>query len=414
LEKTKPFNIPKQLFVQAYKIVKANAGSAGVDEESLEDFAKDLKNNLYKLWNRMSSGSYFPPAVKAVPIPKKSGGDRILGIPTVADRIAQMVVKLEFEPCVEPYFHPDSYGYRPNKSALDAVGVTRQRCWQYDWTLEYDIRGLFDNIDHQLLIKAVRKHTDNKWVLLYIERWLITPMQLPDGTLQEKVKGVMQGGVLSPVLSNLFLHYAFDLWMKRNFPQISWCRYADDGLIHCKTEFEAQEIRRKLEKRFTECGLEIHPDKTKIIYCKDSNRKLNYQNTSFDFLGFTFRPRNAKNQRNGLRFTSFTPAVSKAALKTMRAKIKKCRLGRRTELSINDIVERCNPYLRGWINYYGRYHATEMESVFRHFNQSLVKWAMRKYTRLNKTQAIEFLSNLAKEKPRLFAHWHRGRPGAFA
>ena len=414
MEKTKPFNIPKQLFIQAYKLVKANAGAAGVDEESLEDFAKDLKNNLYKLWNKMSSGSYFPPAVKAVPIPKKSGGERILGIPTVADRIAQMVVKLVFEPCVEPHFHPDSYGYRPNKSALDAVSITRQRCWQYDWVLEYDIRGLFDNIDHQLLMKAVRKHTDSKWILLYIERWLVTPMQQPDGTLQEKVRGVMQGGVISPVLSNLFLHYVFDSWMVRNVPKTSWCRYADDGLVHCKTEFEAQQIRCRLETRFIECGLEMHPDKTKIVYCKDSNRRLSYQNISFDFLGFTFRPREAKNQRNSLRFTSFTPAASKTAMKSMRAKIKKCRLGRRTELSIHDIAERCNPNLRGWINYYGQYHITAMESVFRHFNQSLVKWAMRKYIRLNKTQAIEFLGNLAKENPRLFVHWNRGRPGAFA
>ena len=414
MEKTKPFNIPKQLFVQAYKLVKANAGAAGVDEETLEDFAKDLKSNLYKLWNRMSSGSYFPPAVKAVPIPKRSGGERILGIPTVADRIAQMVVKLVFEPNVEPHFHPDSYGYRPNKSALDAVGITRRRCWQYDWLLEYDIRGLFDNIDHQLLMRAVRKHTDNEWVLLYIERWLITPMQLPDGTLQEKVRGVMQGGVISPVLSNLFLHYVFDSWMTRNFSKMPWCRYADDGLVHCKTEAEAQQIRRQLETRFMECGLEMHPDKTKIAYCKDSNRRRDYQNTSFDFLGFTFRPREAKNQANNLRFTSFTPAASKAAMKSMRAKIKKYRLGRRTELSLEDIAERCNPSLRGWINYYGQYHITEMESVFRHFNQTLVKWAMRKYKRLNKTKAIEFLSNLAKEEPGLFVHWSRGRPGAFA
>lgn len=414
MEKTKPFNIPKQLFVQAYKLVKANAGAAGVDEETLEDFAKELKSNLYKLWNRMSSGSYFPPAVKAVPIPKKSGGERVLGIPTVADRIAQMVVKLVFEPNVEPHFHPDSYGYRPNKSALDAVGITRRRCWQYDWLLEYDIRGLFDNIDHQLLMRAVRKHTDNKWVLLYIERWLITPMQLPDGTLQEKVRGVMQGGVISPVLSNLFLHYVFDAWMTRNFSKMPWCRYADDGLVHCKTEAEAQQIRRQLETRFMECGLEMHPDKTKIAYCKDSNRRRDYQNTSFDFLGFTFRPREAKNQASNLRFTSFTPAASKSAMKSMRAKIKKYRLGRRTELSLEDIAERCNPSLRGWINYYGQYHITEMESVFRHFNQTLVKWAMRKYKRLNKTKAIEFLSNLAKEKPGLFVHWSRGRPGAFA
>jgi RNA-directed DNA polymerase len=220
LKKTKPFDIPKKLFVEAHKLVEANAGAAGVDQQSLEDFSKDLKDNLYKLWNRMSSGSYFPPPVKAVSIPKKTGGERILGVPTVADRIAQMVVRLTFEPCVEPYFLSDSYGYRPKKSALDAIGVTRQRCWQYDWLVEYDIRGLFDNLDHTLLMKAVRKHTDNKWVILYIERWLETPMQLQDGTLQEKTRGVMQGGVVSPVLSNLFLHYAFDKWMKKTHPNI--------------------------------------------------------------------------------------------------------------------------------------------------------------------------------------------------
>lgn len=274
LEKTKPFNIPKKLFVQAYKLVKANAGAAGVDEQSLEDFDKNLKDNLYKLWNRMSSGSYFPPPVKAVPIPKKSGGERILGVPTVADRIAQMIIKLIFEPCVESYFLPDSYGYRPNKSALDAVGVTRQRCWYYNWLLEYDIKGLFDNLDHQLLMKAVRKHTDNKWVLLYIERWLTTPMQMPDGTLQEKTRGVMQGGVISPVLSNLFLHYVFDVWMKKNHPNIPWCRYADDGLAHCETEEEAKQLLAELTNRFKECGLELHPNKTKQTKPRLSTAKM--------------------------------------------------------------------------------------------------------------------------------------------
>ena len=213
---TKPFHIPKQLFVQAYKLVKANAGAAGVDEQSLDDFAVNLKNNLYKLWNRMSSGSYFPPPVKAVPIPKKSGGERILGVPTVEDRIAQMVVKLAFEPIVEPQFLADSYGYRPNKSALEAVGVTRQRCWQYDWVLEFDIKGLFDNIPHDLLMKAICKHTDCKWVLLYIERWLVVPIQMPEGNLQDRTSGVPQGSIVGPVLSNLFLHYVFDKWMQQN------------------------------------------------------------------------------------------------------------------------------------------------------------------------------------------------------
>lgn len=230
MSETKSFIISKQLVVKAFRLIKANGGSAGVDQQSLADFELNLKDNLYKLWNRLSSGSYFPPPVRAVPIPKKTGGERILGVPTVADRIAQMVIKLIFEPCVEPHFLSDSYGYRPNKSALDAVGITRQRCWQYDWVVEFDIKGLFDNLDHSLLLKAVKKHTNEKWVLLYIERWLKAPMQLPNGVLQERNKGVPQGGVISPVLSNLFLHYVFDIWMKRNQPSVPWCRYADDGV----------------------------------------------------------------------------------------------------------------------------------------------------------------------------------------
>jgi RNA-directed DNA polymerase len=217
---TKPFTIPKRLVYDAWKAVKVNAGSAGVDKETIDDFEADLTNNLYRLWNRMSSGSYFPPPVKAVAIPKKNGGERILGVPTVADRVAQMVVKQVLEPNLEPIFLPDSYGYRPGKSALDAVAVTRKRCWQYDWVLEFDIKGLFDNIDHALLRKALEKHTDCEWVRLYIGRWLTAPLQRADGTLVERIKGTPQGGVVSPVLANLFLHYAFDAWMARTFPGI--------------------------------------------------------------------------------------------------------------------------------------------------------------------------------------------------
>lgn len=248
--------------MEAYKLVKANKGAAGVDQQSLESFDANLKDNLYKIWNRMSSGTYFSPPVKAVPIPKKSGGERILGIPTVSDRIAQTVVKLTFEPSVESHFHKDSYGYRPNKSAIDAVGVTRQRCWKYDFVLEFDIKGLFDNIDHTLLMKAVMKHTDNKWVILYIERWLKAPMQTPDGTLVERTKGTPQGGVISPVLSNLFLHYVFDMWIGKHHQGKPWCRYADDGLVHCKTEQEAQQLLVDLKQRFETCGLELHPGKS--------------------------------------------------------------------------------------------------------------------------------------------------------
>lgn len=416
MNETKPFTISKQLVLKAFELVKANAGAAGVDKQSIADFEKGLKDNLYKLWNRMSSGSYFPPPVKAVPIPKKSGGERILGVPTVADRIAQMVVKLMFEPCVERYFLPDSYGYRPNKSALDAIGVTRQRCWQYDWVLEYDIRGLFDNLDHQLLMKAVSHHTNNKLVLLYIERWLKTPMQFPDGSLQEKTKGVMQGGVISPVLSNLFLHYVFDVWMKRNHQNVPWCRYADDALAHCETEEAAQELLVQLKERFKDCGLELHPDKTKIVYCKDDNRLGNYRQTEFVFLGYSFRRREAKNSKNNKLFLSFNAAVSAEAMKSMRAKTRQIGFSTRTDISLEDIAQKCNPILQGWINYYGRYNPSALQPVFRHFNKSLVTWAMRKFKKLkrHKTKALVFMEEISKKQPQLFAHWGKSMGAAFA
>ena len=289
--KTKSFIISKWQVLKAYELVKANAGAAGVDQQSLSEFERNLKSNLYKLWNRLSSGSYFPPPVKAVAIPKKAGGERILGIPTVSDRIAQMVVKLEFEPQVEPLFLPDSYGYRPNKSALDAIGVTRQRCWRQDWVLEFDIKGLFDNIPHELLLKAVHKHTDSPWVRLYIKRWLTAPMQMPNGERVARGLGTPQGGVISPILSNLFLHYVFDKWLQKHYPKTQWCRYADDGLVHCHCEAEAKHMLKVLKQRFQDCGLELHPVKTKIVYCKDGKRKGQYENTSFDFLGYTFRRR---------------------------------------------------------------------------------------------------------------------------
>lgn len=317
MSKTKPFIISKQLVMEAYQRVKENKGAAGFDQQSLEDFDRNLKDNLYRIWNRMSSGTYFPPPVKAVSIKKKSGGERILAVPTVSDRIAQTVVKLAFEPLVEPHFHKDSYGYRPNKSALDAVGVTRQRCWKYDYAAEFDIKGLFDNLDHTLLMKTVRKHTDIKWVILYIERWLKAPMQMPDGMLVERTKGTAQGGVISPVLSNLFLHYVFDMWMGKKHPEKPWCRYADDGLVHCKTEEKAQQLLAELNQRFSACGLELHLEKTKIIYCKDGMRKDQYPTTKFTFLGYDFRQRGALNRKTNKVFQNFSPAVSKAAIKSM-------------------------------------------------------------------------------------------------
>ncbi len=416
MSQTKPFTIGKDLVVKAYKLVKANAGAAGVDQQTLTLFETDLKNNLYKIWNRLSSGSYFPPPVKAVSIPKKQGGERILGVPTVSDRIAQMVVKLVFEPTVEPYFYPDSYGYRPNKSALDAVGVTRQRCWRYDWCLEFDIKGLFDNIDHELLMKAVRKHTDNKWVILYLDRWLKAPLQLADGTLVERTKGTPQGGVVSPILSNLFLHYVFDVWMSKHYPEAPWCRYADDGLVHCKTEYEALQILEGLKSRFSACNLELHPTKTKIVYCKDWKRRRNYPQTQFDFLGYTFRRRVVRQKTQKHIFVRFTPAVSAASLKSMRAETRRQGIRHRTDLAIQEISKLYDPVLRGWMQYYGRYYESAMDAVLGHFNLTLVTWAMRKYKKLygRKTQAALFIQRIAIREPQLFVHWRKRKVLRFA
>jgi RNA-directed DNA polymerase len=412
----KPFDIPKKLVAAAFRAVKNNAGGAGIDKETIGQFESKLKDNLYKIWNRMSSGTYFPPPVKAVAIPKKSGGERILGVPTVSDRVAQMVVKLVLEPVLEPIFLPDSYGYRPEKSALDAVAITRERCWKYDWVLEFDIKALFDNIEHGLLLKALDKHTDCKWVRLYIERWLKAPLQRADGTLVQRTRGTPQGGVVSPLLANLFLHYTFGVWMTRTFPKAPWCRYADDGLVHCRSVKEAQEIKLALEARFAECGLQMHPAKTKIVYCKDGRRTGTHEQTKFTFLGYEFRGRGVKAGKTGNLFTGFTAAVSPAALTAMRQKARRLNYRNRTDLSLQDIALKLNPILRGWIEYYGRFQPSALGPLFRHINISLAAWAMRKYKRLRKsrTRAGVFMSEVRRKCPQLFAHWKFGTASAFA
>lgn len=412
----KPFKISKKQVYDAYKAVKSKAGAAGVDGQTIEQFEANLGRNLYKIWNRMSSGSYFPPSVRAVSIPKKSGGQRILGVPTVADRVAQMVVKQFIEPDLEPIFLADSYGYRPGKSAHDAIGVTRKRCWTYDWVLEFDIKGLFDNIDHELLLRAVRKHVTCKWVLLYIERWLTAPMERADGTRVERKCGTPQGGVVSPILSNLFMHYAFDFWMARTHPDIPWCRYADDGLAHCRTENEALALKAELQARLAVCSLELHPTKTKIVYCKDGKRKGTYPNVKFDFLGYCFRPRLVKRARDNTLFCGFNPAVSPTALKAMRAAIRDLGIRHRTDLSMADIARRINPLLRGWIGYYGRYAPSALYPLLRYVNHMLRAWAMRKFKRFrrHKTRAGRFFEDLARKNADLFAHWRLGMTGVFA
>ncbi|MFI6731250.1 group II intron reverse transcriptase/maturase, partial [Streptomyces atratus] len=274
----KPFEISKRAVWEAYKKVKANKGAPGVDGVSIEEFEKDLKGNLYKIWNRMSSGSYFPPPVQAVEIAKAhGGGTRILGVPTVGDRIAQTVVAQVLERKVEPIFHPDSYGYRPRRSALDAVEVCRRRCWKADWVIDLDIRKFFDSVPWDLIVKAVEANTDLPWVVLYVRRWLNAPLQLPDGTLQQRDRGTPQGSAVSPVLANLFLHYAFDTWMARKFPAIRFERYVDDAVLHCFSERQARFVLKAFMERMDEVGLALHPEKTRIVYCRDGTRRGSHE-----------------------------------------------------------------------------------------------------------------------------------------
>lgn len=406
----KPYVIPKQLVWEAYQRVKANRGAAGVDGESLAAFEKDLKGNLYKVWNRMSSGSYFPPPVRLVEIPKDNGGTRPLGIPTVADRVAQTVVKMVLEPVVEPHFHPDSYGYRPGKSALDAVGTARQRCWGADWVIDLDIKGFFDSISHDLVERAVAHHTDIPWVRLYIARWLRAPVQRPDGTLDERTKGTPQGGVISPLLANLFLHYAFDRWMQRTFPPVQFERYADDAIVHCKSEQQARVVLDAIRGRFLQCGLELHPTKTRIVYCKDAGRPRDYEHVAFDFLGYTFQPRRAKNRRGNF-FVSFLPAMSAKAAKRVRQTIREWRMAStRNNQRLEDLARLVNPAVRGWLHYYGRFYRSKCVDVLRHLNEALGQWAQRKYKRLRrrKRASMHWLGRIARRDPKLFVLWQHG------
>jgi RNA-directed DNA polymerase len=414
----KPFQIGKMAVWEAFVRVKSNKGAAGVDDQSIAEFEANRDRNLYKIWNRLSSGSYFPPPVKAVEIPKAGGkGVRVLGIPTVADRIAQTVVRMYLEPKVEPIFHRDSYGYRPGKSALDAVGTCRQRCWRADWVIDLDIRAFFDTVPWDLVLKAVAHHTDRAWILLYVERWLKAPLQQPDGTLVARDRGTPQGSAISPLLANLFMHYAFDAWMVRQFPGITFERYCDDAVVHCGSEKQARYVRDAIAARLAQVGLELHPDKTRIVYCKDADRRGSYELTKFTFLGYEFRPRLAKN-KHGKNFVSFLPAVSTEAMKAMGREIRSWHMAKRSDKSLNDLARMFNNVVQGWINYYGRFYKSRLLYFLRRLNNHLVRWVCRKYKqrlRNRERRAMAWLAEIAGRSPRLFAHWRLGaRPDGWA
>jgi RNA-directed DNA polymerase len=413
----KPFDISKWVVWEAFQRVKANKGAAGVDEVSIAEFEQDRDKNLYRIWNRMSSGSYFPPPVKAVEIPKAGGtGVRVLGVPTVADRVAQTVARMYLEPKVEPIFHPDSYGYRPKKSALDAVGTCRQRCWRADWVIDLDIKAFFDSVPWDLILKAVEHHTDQRWILLYVRRWLTAPIQQPDGVLVERDRGTPQGSAISPLLANLFMHYAFDAWMAREFPSIPFERYCDDVVVHCGSERQARMVQDAIAARLAQVGLEMHPDKTRIVYCKDADRRDTHEVTSFTFLGYTFRPRLAKNKW-GKHFVSFLPAVSRDAVVAMSREIRSWHIARRSDKSLDDLARMFNSIVQGWINYYGRFYKSMLYPLLRRLNRHLVRWACRKYKRLKRRErrAMHWLAEVASRAPGLFTHWRFGlRPDGWA
>jgi RNA-directed DNA polymerase len=406
-QKVKSFEIPKRLVYEAWEKVQSNGGAPGVDAVSIVLFKADEASNLYKVWNRMSAGSYMPGPVRAVEIPKDHGaGVRVLGVPNVADRIAQTAAAMLLEEKLEPIFHSDSYGYRPGRSAHDALAVTRKRCWKQDWILDLDVRAFFDSVPHDLLLKAVAHHTDSRWILLYIGRWLTAPMKMSDGTLVAREKGTPQGSPISPLLANLFMHYAFDKWMDREHPGCPFERYADDVVAHCDTEEQAQELRTAIAERLGTLGLELHPEKTKIVFCKDANRPGNSEHTSFDFLGYTFRARRALGRRG--YFANFLPAMSASAKKAKGLQIRDWHLNRRSGQDLSDLARDINPQVRGWIGYYGAFYRSELYSLAARIDEHIVRWAMQKFKRLRgrPVRAWDWLDTVRQHEPNLFVHWH--------
>jgi group II intron reverse transcriptase/maturase len=402
----KSFEIPKRLVYEAWKKVRANDGAPGVDRVSITMFESRERDLLYKLWNRMSAGSYMPSSVRAVEIPKDHGaGVRVLGVPTTADRVAQTAVAMLLEERLEPIFHPDSYGYRPGRSAHDALAVTRRRCWAKDWVLDLDIRSFFDSVPHDLLLRAVAHHTRERWVLLYIERWLKAPMLMADGTLVARERGTPQGSPISPLLANVFMTYAFDMWMVRENPGSPFERYADDIVVHCDTEGQAHRLWAEIAKRLKALGLELHPEKTKVVYCKDANRRGEAEHTSFDFLGYTFRGRLARGPRG--YFMSFAPAISPAARRALSQTIRAWHLRRRTGLDLSSIAAEVNPLVRGWIGYYGAFYRSELHFLAFRIDQHLVRWARHKFKRLRHSPvcAWAWLAAVKRREPGLFEHW---------
>ena len=410
-DETKSVPISRQMVWAAYKKVRSNQGSAGVDQVSMEEYDANRRQHLYKLWNRLASGSYFPPPVKEVEIPKKDGKVRKLGIPTISDRVGQMVVKEYLEPRFEKIFSPHSYGYRPGKNAHQALASVRQNCRTSDWVIDLDIKGYFDNIDHAKLMLALEKHVSEKWCLIYIKRWLQASVLTKTGELVAKQgKGTPQGGVVSPLLANLFLHYAMDKWLEQAHSTVSYERYADDAILHCRSKVQADYVLRNLGKRMHDCGLELHPGKTKIVYCKDYRRQENHENVKFDFLGYSFQPRSTMSKKTGKLFLGFDCAISISSKKRIADKMEELDIVHMNFKSIVGVAKYLEPYIKGWVNYYGKFRLSALNPIFQLLRKRIVRWVRQRYkrykTKLNK--AYEWLNRVREQFPGLFYQWQLG------
>lgn len=413
-EKSRVIPISKSMVWEAYKKVKKNKGGSGVDGVSFEQFDTNLEDNLYKLWNRLSSGSYFPPAVKQVKIPKGKGGTRTLGIPTISDRIGQQVVKTLLEPRLEAVFDASSYGYRPKKSSHQALSEVRKNIRQYAWVLDLDISKFFDTVNHEKLMKALGLHVEEDWIEMYVLRWLeAEKLDLENGERQANKRGTPQGGVISPLLANLYLHYAFDKWLRLHYPRLPFVRYADDIIIHCNTEEKAKEVLKVVQERIEDCDLSLHPTKTKVVYCKDYRRKLKKEEVQFDFLGFSFRPVSKKSSReHESMFLGFGPTLSKSSYQRIVKEIRATRFHKWTNATIYDIAKELNPKIRGWMHYYEKFSKWSLQKVFRNLHNRLLKWVLNRYKRFkgSKRKGFEYLRTVKKHYPHIFYHWSVGYP----
>lgn len=393
----------------SYLKVVRKGGSAGIDQQSVDEFNTNMSDNLYKIWNRMTSGSYFPPAVRTVFIPKKQGGTRPLGIPTVGDRIAQGVVKDYLEPELENIFHSSSFGYRPGKSAHDALFQCRQNCSRYDWVIDVDIKGFFENISHSLMLQLLQIHTTEKWVLLYAQRWLEAGVEQEDGIISRRTKGTPQGGVISPLFANLYLHHGFDKWMEEVNPENPFERYADDIVIHCRSKEEAERILTQLQTRMEDYELSLHPEKTKIVYCKDDRRNGEHEHESFTFLSYDFQPRKGWDKFGRKKtYMVFAGAISRKAKTGIREVIRNILIPRWAEQTLEFFAKVLNPKLRGWTNYYTRFYKWETLEVFSYLNDRIRKWIANKYKLRGKTQIMAKYKEIQAADSGLFYHWQMG------